>query len=120
MPLVGLLVLSGARARDHSPGKFYGALIDTRYGIILSIKLVLVALLLALAGTEPVCRHARHSCGRGYDPLLGTVLLECLVVICILAVGRRLAFCAAAARVGRFRAGAARGPYQPRRRCFRC
>ena len=48
VPLVGLLVLTGLALAIIQLGSFR-ALIETQYGIILSIKLVLVVLLLALA-----------------------------------------------------------------------
>ena len=48
MPLVGSLVLTGLVLAIIQLGSFR-ALIETQYGIILSIKLALVAMLLALA-----------------------------------------------------------------------
>ena len=48
MPVVGLLVLTGLGLAIIQLESF-GALIGTRYGIILLVKLVLVAMLLALA-----------------------------------------------------------------------
>ena len=86
MPLVGLLVLSGLLLSVIQLGSIR-ALIDTPYGIILSIKLALVTLLLTLAALNrflltPVvvadCRNTR--------PLLGSILTECVLIICILAV----------------------------------
>jgi copper transport protein len=86
MPLVALLVLTGLVLAVIQLQSFR-ALIDTKYGIILSIKLVLVVLLLALAALNrflvtPGLARDRENTRR----LLGSVLLECVLVICILAV----------------------------------
>ena len=86
MPLVGLLVLTGLVLATIQLGSLR-ALIATQYGITLSIKLVLVALLLALAAlnrfflTPAVV--ADHENTR---PLLGSIRLECVLVLCILAL----------------------------------
>jgi copper transport protein len=86
IPLVGLLVLSGLALAIIQLGSLR-ALIETSYGVILSIKLVLVILLLGLAAlnrfllTPAViadCENAR--------PLLGSILIECALVVGILAV----------------------------------
>ena len=65
----------------------FGALIDSKYGIILSIKLTLVAALLGLAALNrfrltPALAFAPDST----RPLLRSVLAECVIVIAILAV----------------------------------
>ena len=86
VPLVALLVLTGLVLAVIQLQSFR-ALVDTKYGIILSIKLVLVAMLLALAAlnrflvTPALARDRENT-----RPLLGSVLLECVLVICILAV----------------------------------
>jgi copper transport protein len=86
VPLVALLVLTGLVLAVIQLQSFR-ALVDTKYGIVLSIKLVLVATLLALAALNrflvtPALARDREST----RPLLGSVLLECVLVICILAV----------------------------------
>ena len=86
MPLVGLLVLTGLVLAVIQLGSL-AALIETQYGVILSIKLVLVVLLLALAAlnrfflTPAVV--ADHENTR---PLLGSIRSECVLVLCILAL----------------------------------
>jgi len=86
VPLVGLLVLTGLVLAIVQLESFR-ALIDTKYGIILSIKLVLVTFLLALAAlnrflvTPMVVSNDKNT-----RPLLGSVVLECVLVVCILAV----------------------------------
>ena len=86
MPLVGLLVLSGLVLSVIQLGSV-GALIDTQYGVILSIKLTLVILLLGLAALN---RFLLDACGReDYEntrPLLGSILFECVLVACVLGV----------------------------------
>ena len=63
------------------------ALIETQYGILLSIKLALVILLLALAALNRfVFTPAVVADYKNTRPLLGSILLECVLVICILAV----------------------------------
>lgn len=86
MVLVALLVLSGLVLSIIQLGSVR-ALIETRYGILLSIKLVLVILLLGLAAlnrflfTPAVVADYEKT-----RPLLGSILLECVLVVCILAV----------------------------------
>jgi copper transport protein len=86
VPLVGLLVLSGLVLSIIQLGTLR-ALIDTQYGIILSIKLALVILLLGLAAlnrfffTPAVVANYKNT-----RPLLGSILIECVLVVCILAV----------------------------------
>lgn len=83
VPLVGLLVLSGIVLAIIQLESFR-ALIDTWYGIILLIKLVLVALLLGLAAlnrlylTPDIVMRVKHTRTFG-----GSVLLEFLLVIFI-------------------------------------
>ena len=84
VPLVGLLVLTGVVLAIIQLQSFR-ALIDTWYGIILLIKLVLVLPLLALAAlnrfvlTPDIVLRVKHTRTFG-----GSVLLEFLLVICIL------------------------------------
>jgi copper transport protein len=86
VPIVGLLALTGL-ALAWVQLASVSALIQTQYGILLSIKLVLVAVLLALAAfnryrlTPALARdHTRTR------PLLRSVFTECLLVLLILAV----------------------------------
>ena len=114
MPLVGLLVLTGLVLAIIQLGSLR-ALIETQYGIILSIKLALVALLLALAAlnrfflTPAVV--ADHENTR---PLLA--IDPCGMCARPLHSGcrRRLALHAAAARAGSLRCRAAVDPYPHR------
>jgi copper transport protein len=86
MPLVGLLVLSGLGLSIIQLGSLR-ALIETQYGILLSIKLALVILLLGLAALNRfVCTPAVVADYENTRPLLGSILLEFVLVICILAV----------------------------------
>ncbi|HMM91324.1 copper resistance CopC/CopD family protein [Bradyrhizobium sp.] len=86
MPLVALLVLSGLALAIVQLGSLR-ALIETSYGIILSIKLVLVVLLLGLAAlnrfflTPAVVTDHENS-----RPLWRSILIEGVLVIGILAV----------------------------------
>ena len=86
IPLVGLLVLSGLVLSIIQLGSVR-ALIETPYGILLSIKLSLVILLLGLAAlnrfrfTPAVVANYENS-----RPLLGSILLECVLAVGILAV----------------------------------
>ena len=86
VPLVGLLVLTGlvlAIVQLES----LRALIDTKYGIILSIKLVLVTFLLTLAALNRfLVTPMVASDYKDTRPLLGSVVLECVLVVSILAV----------------------------------
>ena len=86
VPLVGLLVLSGLALSIIQLGSLR-ALIETPYGILLSIKLSLVILLLGLAALNRfVCTPAVVADYENTRPLLGSILLECVLVVCILAV----------------------------------
>lgn len=86
IPLVGLLVLSGLVLAIIQLGGLR-ALIETSYGIILSIKLALVILLLGLAAlnrflvTPAVVANYENT-----RPLWGSIFIECVFVVCILAV----------------------------------
>jgi copper transport protein len=86
VPVVGLLALTGLVLACVQLASF-SALFQTRYGILLSIKLVLVVLLLALAAFN----RYRLTPALVADPtrtrsLLGSVFTECLLVLLILAV----------------------------------
>jgi copper transport protein len=86
VPLVGLLVLSGLTLSIIQLGSLR-ALIETNYGIILSIKLVLVILLLALAALNRFVATPAVVVDRKDTRLLsGSILTECVVVLGILAV----------------------------------
>lgn len=84
--LVGLLALSGLLLSVIQLGS-PRALIETPYGILLSIKLVLVTLLLGLAAlnrfllTPAVTVNSENT-----RSLLRSLVLECVLVVCILAV----------------------------------
>ena len=65
----------------------FGALIETRYGIILSIKLALVMVLLGLAALNRFrLTPALASDSLNTRPLLRSILTECIVALAILAV----------------------------------
>jgi copper transport protein len=86
VPIVGILALTGVALAVIQLESF-AALIDTRYGIILSIKLALVVLLLALATLNrfyltPIVA-ADHE---NTDALRGSIVLECVLVVAILSV----------------------------------
>jgi copper transport protein len=86
VPVVGMLVLSGLTLAIVQLESF-GALIETRYGIILSIKLVLVAVLLGLAALN----RYRLTPALALDPsntrpLLRSILAEGLFAAGILFV----------------------------------
>jgi copper transport protein len=83
---VGLLLLTGLTLAVVQVGRF-GALIDTKYGIILSIKITLVVLLLGLAAlnrfrfTPALAANIKST-----RPLVRSILLECMLAVAILAV----------------------------------
>jgi copper transport protein len=84
IPVVVILALAGLTLAVIQLESF-GALVTTRYGIILSIKLVLVAILLGLAALNrfrltPALVHGAAG------PLSRSILLECAVALGILAV----------------------------------
>jgi copper transport protein len=84
--VVGLLVLSGLVLSVIQLGSLR-APIDTQYGIILSIKLALVILLLGLAALNRFLFTPAVVAGYANTrPLLRSILLECALVVCILAV----------------------------------
>ncbi|WKA31668.1 copper resistance CopC/CopD family protein [Bradyrhizobium roseum] len=86
VPLVGLLVLSGVTLSIIQLGSVR-ALIETNYGIILSIKLALVILLLALATLNRFVATPAVVADHNNTRLLsGSVLTECVLVLGILAV----------------------------------
>ena len=85
-PVVGLLVLTGLVLAIIQLGSFR-ALIGTKYGIILSIKIALVAVLLGLAALN----RFRLTPALALDPsktqpLVRSILVECGLVAAILAV----------------------------------
>ena len=86
VPIVGLLALTGL-ALAVIQLESLRALTETKYGIILCIKLALVAGLLGLAAvnrfwfTPMVTRDHRNT-----RPLLRSILLECVLAVGILAV----------------------------------
>jgi copper transport protein len=86
VPVVAVLVLTGIGLAVVQLGRA-GAFIDTRYGIILSIKLALVVLLLGLAAlnrfwlTPALARN-----GKAMAPLVCSIVLECVLAAGILAV----------------------------------
>ena len=88
MPVIGLLALSGLTLAVIQLESF-GALVQTKYGIILSIKLVLVAALFGLAAlnrfrlTPMLARGATAT-----RPLARSILIECglaLGILCVVA-----------------------------------
>lgn len=86
VPAVGVLVLTGLVLATVQLESFR-ALIETKYGLILSIKLVLVVVLLGLAALNrfrltPVLALDPSNVG----PLVRSIVAECVVVIAILAV----------------------------------
>ena len=94
MFVVAVLVLSGlalATVQLERPG----ALIDSKYGIILSIKLALVVVLLGLAAlnrfrlTPALARNSQdrpQETPQDTRPLVRSILAECMIVAAILAV----------------------------------
>jgi copper transport protein len=84
--VVAMLVLSGLALAIVQLGSF-GALIDSQYGIILSIKLALVAALLGLAAlnrfrlTSAVAIDPHNT-----RPLRRSILAECIIAVTVLAV----------------------------------
>jgi copper transport protein len=86
VPVVGALVLTGLVLAAVQLESFR-ALIETKYGLILSIKLALVAVLLGLAAlnrfrlTPALARDPSNT-----SPLVRSILTECVVVVAILAV----------------------------------
>ena len=86
MPVVGALVLTGFGLAIVQLGSF-GALIDTRYGIILLVKLTLVTILLGLAALNRyLVTPALQVDPSDRRPLKATLLLECVTVLAILGI----------------------------------
>jgi copper transport protein len=86
VPVVGGLVLTGLALAIVQLESFH-ALIDTKYGWILSIKVALVIVLLALAALNRFrLTPALASDPENTQPLARSVLFECAIVIGILAV----------------------------------
>jgi copper transport protein len=86
VPVVGALVLTGlvlATVQLES----WRALIETRYGLILSIKLALVVVLLGLAALNRIrLTPALALDPSNISPLVRSILAECVVGVAILAV----------------------------------
>jgi copper transport protein len=86
VPVVGLLALSGLTLAVVQLESIT-ALIETRYGVILSIKLALVCGLLALAALNRFrLTPALARDGAATQPLARSILLECVLAVAILAV----------------------------------
>jgi copper transport protein len=86
VPVVGVLVLTGLGLAIVQLESFR-ALIETRYGIILSIKLALVMVLLSLAALNRFRLTPALAADRPTTkPLLRSMLAECVVAAAILAV----------------------------------
>jgi copper transport protein len=86
VPVVGGLVLTGLALAIVQLESFR-ALIDTKYGWILSIKVTLVILLLGLAALNRFrLTPALESDRKNAQPLARSILFECAIVFGILAV----------------------------------
>jgi copper transport protein len=86
VPFVGVLVLTGLMLAIIQLESFR-ALIETRYGIILSIKIALVAVLLGLAALNRFrLTPALALDSSNTRPLVRSILAECVVGVGILAV----------------------------------
>jgi copper transport protein len=84
IPVLAVLVLTGLTLAVIQLESF-GALVETRYGIILSIKLVLVTILLGLAALNRF-RFTPALAEGAAQPLARSILLECALALGILAV----------------------------------
>lgn len=85
VPLVGLLVLSGLVLAIIQLGSL-SALIETPYGIILSVKLALVLVLLGCAAVNRfVLTPALVADQKNTRRLTTSILIECGLAVCILA-----------------------------------
>ena len=85
LPVVGVLVLTGLGLSVIQLESF-GALFETGYGILLSIKLALVVLLLALAALNRLyLTPAIAADGGTTRALRRSIVLECVLVVGILA-----------------------------------
>ena len=86
VPVVGALALTGFGLAIVQLESF-GALIGTRYGIILLVKLILVAILLGLAALNRyLVTPAIKADPSNVRTLKGVVFYECIAVVLILAV----------------------------------
>lgn len=86
LPVVGVLVLTGAGLAIVQLGSF-GALIGTRYGNLLLVKLVLVAILLGYAAINRYVLTPRLQADRLWRrPLKGVLFLEFVTVLIILGI----------------------------------
>jgi copper transport protein len=86
VPVVGVLALSGLVLATIQLESF-GALVTTKYGLILSTKLALVAALIGLAGLNRYrLTPALAKSESGAKPLVRSILLECALAAGILAV----------------------------------
>jgi copper transport protein len=86
VPVVGALVLTGLILATVQLESWRG-LIETRYGLILSIKLVLVVVLLGLAALNRFrLTPALALDPSNISPLVRSIMAECVVVVAILAV----------------------------------
>jgi copper transport protein len=86
VPVVGMLVLTGLGLAVIQLGRF-GALIETGYGILLSIKLALVVVLLGLAALNRFYLTPAIAADAGKTRALRrSIMLECVLVVGILAV----------------------------------
>jgi copper transport protein len=86
VPVVGALVLTGLILATVQLGS-WRALVETRYGLILSIKLALVAVLLGLAALNRFrLTPALALDPSNTSPLVRSILTECLLGVAILAV----------------------------------
>jgi copper transport protein len=83
-PVVGMLVLTGLVLAVIQLESFH-ALLDTKYGWILSVKVILVTVLIAIAALNRFrFTPALESDPRNTRPLVRSILIECAVVIGIL------------------------------------
>jgi copper transport protein len=86
VPVVGVLVLTGLVLAIVQLENFH-ALVDTEYGWILSLKIILVAVLLGFAALNRFrLTPALQSDAKNERPLVRSIAIECAVVIGILAV----------------------------------
>jgi copper transport protein len=86
LPVVGVLVLTGLGLSVIQLESF-GALVETGYGILLSIKLALVVLLLALAALNRLYLTPAIVADAGKARALRrSIVFECVLVVGILAV----------------------------------
>ncbi|UWU89665.1 copper resistance CopC/CopD family protein [Bradyrhizobium sp. CB1015] len=86
MPAVGVLALTGLALAIVQLEKA-SALVETRYGLILSIKLALVLMLLALAALNRFRLAPALARDRGSQAMLKrSILLECAIALAIFAV----------------------------------